>query len=98
MKRININEIIINKVYYAVCCGNVSMVIIKDINPPKALVYYLSNDLEQVEFLSDIGIEYPNESYINTLNRLFKSSIDADKFISSRNYQKNLKQHQLFTW
>lgn len=90
MKRLHINEIKLGKKYFAVCCGNISTVTFEEINIPKIKVSYKKYSFTY--YISDIGIKYENESYINDLNRVFETEEEAIAFIHTVEYKHKLYQ------
>jgi len=93
MKRIHVNNIVICKTYYAVCVGSISAIQFEAIMIPKATVHNFRTDFTYDWYLSDIGIEYENESYVNNLNRVFETEEEARSWISTEEYKQDLEQH-----
>jgi len=96
MKRIQVNNIVICKTYYAVCVGSISVIQFEEIMIPKATVHNFSTGFTYDWYLSDIGIEYENESYVNNLNRVFETEEEARNWISTETYQQELWHHRSF--
>ena len=90
-KNMHLNEIELNKTYYAVIVGNISEIQILKINKPEVTVKYKNYIRE--EFLTDYGIRYEEESYVNSLNSVFKTKEEAESFISGIDYQIKLQKH-----
>ena len=89
-----LNEIELNKTYYAVTVGNIYEIKILEINKPRVTIKY-GNYIRE-EFLTDRGIRYEDENYVNSLNSVFKTKEEAKSFISGIDYQIKLQEHLEF--
>ena len=92
----HLNEIELNKTYYLVTVGNINEVQILEINKPKVKIKYMKSGFVFDEFLTDRGIRYKEENYINDLNSIFRTKEEAENFISTVDYQMRLQEHFLF--
>ena len=89
----HLNEIELNKTYYRVIVGYIHEIQILEINKPKVKVKYMKSDFIHDEFLTDCGIRYKEENYVNTLNSIFRTKEEAENFISTVDYQMRLQEH-----
>jgi len=83
MNRIHVKDIVIGQTYYAVCIGSISTIRFTAIYIPKASIYNIAREWIWDCYLSDIGIEYENESYVNNLNRVFETEEEARNWINT---------------
>ena len=90
-----LNDLKLNKTYYAVTVGQISKIAVLEINVPKFKIKYIDPEcqFEANAFLSDWGIRFDKENYVNNLNFVFETKEEAEAFISTEDYKEKLQKH-----
>lgn len=92
--RVKYDELKIGKLYYSVCVGKISTIIIKSkIDDDKMMVYYPDSDFEEEAFYSDYGVIGCPNGRSNTTNCLLSTMEDAITYINTDDYKKHLEDH-----
>ena len=86
--RVKYDELKIGQLYYSVCVGKISTIIIKSkIDDDKMMVYYPDSDFEAEAFYSDYGVIGCPNGRSNTTNCLFSTMEDAITYINTDDYK-----------
>ena len=91
----HLNDLELNKTYYEVTVGRITKISILGINVPKFKIKYIDPEykLKTEQFLSDYGIRFDGENYVNNLNSIFETEEEAQAFISTEDYKEKLQRH-----
>ena len=91
----HLNDLKLNKTYYEVKVGRISKITVLDINVPKFKIKYIDPEcqFEDETFLSDCGIRFDGENYVNNLNSIFETEAEAEAFIGTEYYKEKLQKH-----
>lgn len=91
---INYIDIDLNKTYWRACIGIITEIQISSISPPYISYKNVGSDfVSKNNFLSDMGIYHPENSYTNSLNRVFKTYEEAKKWTETSEYKGRLNDH-----
>ena len=91
----HLNDLKLNETYYEVTVGRISKISILEINVPKFKIKYIDSGYkpETEQYLSDYGIRFDGENYVNNLNSIFETEEEAVAFIGTEDYKEKLQRH-----
>ena len=91
----HLKDLKLNKIYYEVTVGQISKIVILEINALKFKTKHIDSEyqFEEEAFLSDRGIHFDGENYVNNLNSMFETEAEAKAFISTEDYKEKLQKH-----
>lgn len=95
MKHLHINEIKLNKEYFAICCDEIAEVIFTEVKKDRIVCWYPRKAFTHESHMSDMGIKHNHKTYYtNNLNTVYETREEAEAIINDEGYKSELKEHR----